>query len=151
MGSETSSSKHTKYTDSIHCRQFHRFHGPVESFHSEPYNNNWQDITIWRQKMTLTLRNFLILVFEICYVSGQGYNPNSLGPLPDVIEEAISRAEQLLENGIAAAAPRYDVGTKCLNHTEMFIEALVQRQQWALRSKLLVLSTLILSICYPTE
>ena len=51
----------------------------------------------------------------------------------------IERAEQLQEDGFTTsnADPRFDVSSLCLNNTEIFLSALVAREQWALRSKLL--------------
>ena len=48
-----------------------------------------------------------------------------------------ARAAQLLSNdGVGAPVDwRFDVSDKCLNHTEMVLEALVSGEMWALQSK----------------
>ena len=48
-----------------------------------------------------------------------------------------ARAAQLLTNdGVGAPVDwRFDVSDKCLNHTEMVLEALVSGEMWALQSK----------------
>ena len=59
--------------------------------------------------------------------------------LEDSHNDVIERAEQMLQNGVLATGPTYEVSSTCLNHTEMFLLALVERQQWALRSKYFIL------------
>ena len=70
------------------------------------------------------------------------YKPLVSALFADSHNETIERAEQLLQDGLIAAAtsadPRFDVSSVCLNHTEIFLSALVAREEWALRSKTLV-------------
>ena len=59
-----------------------------------------------------------------------------------------ARAAQLLTNdGVGAPVDwRFDVSDKCLNHTEMVLEALVSGEMWALQSKSMSCFTM-LSLC----
>ena len=55
-----------------------------------------------------------------------------------VHEDIFSRASRLLQ-GDPVGAPadwRFDVSDVCLNHTEMFLEGVVAREPWALKSKI---------------
>ena len=67
------------------------------------------------------------------------YRPQISSLFADSHNEVIERAEQLLKDGLTTAAtdadPRFDVSSVCLNHTEVFLSALVAREEWALRSK----------------
>lgn len=47
-------------------------------------------------------------------------------------KDAITRAEELLASGLDVDSP-YNVSSLCLNHTKLFLEALVNKEQWALR------------------
>ena len=49
--------------------------------------------------------------------------------------ELVSRADEALTGGLQAGPT--DVSDVCLNHTEMLLAAIVQRQTWAFRCKLL--------------
>jgi hypothetical protein len=49
----------------------------------------------------------------------------------------LSRAEEILFNEVGANGSSYDVSSTCLNHTKIYLEALVQRKLWALKSKTL--------------
>ena len=64
-----------------------------------------------------------------------GKIPSSL--LMDTGKDVTARAAQLLTNdGVGAPVDwRFDVSDKCLNHTEMILEALVSGEMWALQSK----------------
>ena len=84
--------------------------------------------------MTLTFRNILLCAYILSFVSSEGLDLSSR-ELPSMFQDAIARAGELLDSGLAAVDPRYDVGIQCLNHTEMFLEALVHGQPWAIRSK----------------
>ena len=48
----------------------------------------------------------------------------------------IRMVERLLQEGIIGKEYSANVSDVCLNHTSMFLSALAERQQWALRSKL---------------
>ena len=50
--------------------------------------------------------------------------------------EVASRAEEALIDGLTTGPT--NVNSVCLNHTEMLLEAIVQKQNWALRCKLFV-------------
>ena len=49
-------------------------------------------------------------------------------------DELATRAEEALIDGLTVSPTT--VNNVCLNHTEMLLEAIVQRQNWALRCKL---------------
>lgn len=53
------------------------------------------------------------------------------------IDDVIGRAEKLLTSGLDSN-PLYEVSELCLNHSKLFLEALVNSEQWALRSKYLI-------------
>ena len=80
-------------------------------------------------------RTILLLAIVLSCVSSEGIDFGLSKGLPRTFEDAISRAGELLDSGLSASNPHFEVGTQCLNHTEMFLEALVQGQPWAIRSK----------------
>lgn len=49
--------------------------------------------------------------------------------------DVLSRAEQILFSEVGTNGSSYDVSSTCLNHTKIFLEALGQREMWALKSK----------------
>ena len=49
--------------------------------------------------------------------------------------DMILRAEKALEEGLKDIYQGFNVSDTCLNHTEMILQGLVERQDWALRSK----------------
>ena len=119
--------------------------------------------------MTVILRTILSLVILIDSIRGQnlenGYNlvngakkmsavsypkefeGDSREPISQLLEVShtgvVARAEQMLQDGLLAVSLNYNVSSTCLNHTEEFIQALVDRQPWAFRSML----NLHLSLC----
>lgn len=112
--------------------------------------------------MTRLLRTILSLVLLADTIRGEnlenGYNlvngaqkvpafsyakefqGDSLIPISQLLEDShtgvIARAEQMLRDGLMTDSPDYNVTNTCLNHTEDFIQALVERQPWAFRSML---------------
>ena len=54
-------------------------------------------------------------------------------------DDVIARAEEVLASGLEDD-PRFDVSRTCLNHTEILLKAIINREQWALRSKYLTIS-----------
>ena len=47
----------------------------------------------------------------------------------------ITRAERALEERLKETVQNYNVSDMCLNHTEAFLQGLVSRRMWAIRSK----------------
>ena len=44
-------------------------------------------------------------------------------------------AEQALREGLQGSNAQFEVGELCLNHTEIFLNALIEGETWALKSK----------------
>ena len=55
--------------------------------------------------------------------------------LEEMRNDIASRAEQALQQGLAKVQKDYNVSSLCLNHTKLLFEGLVERQDWAFRSK----------------
>ena len=68
-----------------------------------------------------------------------GVSQSSSTPISRLLEDShnvIRIVELLLHDGIMGTEYSANVSDVCLNHTNMFLSALVERQQWALRSML---------------
>ncbi|XP_053380235.1 nose resistant to fluoxetine protein 6-like [Mercenaria mercenaria] len=66
------------------------------------------------------------------YSSEENMSPTEHLHLTSKQDKVTARAEEILASGLDAEVP-YDVSGRCLNHTKLFIEALIRRELWAFR------------------
>ena len=83
-------------------------------------------------------------ILEDSNIDYQSFIPTLLGGISNDIT---SLAEQTLNSTVLDS---FEIGNSCLNHTKILLQALVSREQWALRSKVVII-IICLNVGYTVE